>query len=534
MSLWRVAQLVLSGFRLDAPSFFPVQTTQIGSVGKPSKRIAIVGGGTGGVTALKTLLVDLPEEERSRWEVVLYEQKRDVGGVWLPDLNVPHPPELPETPLYPRLMTNTPHPTMTIPHFPFRPETPLYPQHPDVQQYHVDIINHWNLSSHLRLNHEILESRWIGSSEKGQWRLLIKDRLHNETTAEEEFDHLIIANGHNHYPYEPVIEGREEWERGAHRLILHSIFYRNPEDFKARNVVVVGGGASGRDIAQQVVEFANSTYVSLKTTDFRDFPFPDIPGADFKPRIRSFESGSIVFEDNTTLTHIDTVIFGTGYENRIPFLTDSGHLSINTTQSLDQLTTNLRYVRPLYRHLLSLDPAYPVGALYFIGLPVFVANAVSDSAQSLFTAFTIADPSLLLPRSELMNDLITQESNLRDAGFDPAYVGHRLVGEGGSEQYQDGLVKFLQERGKGGHGGVPRLGQKFTEEWRSFGRGEGALLRRGWQRVLDEGKDAIKHWLEGVVTENQWANLMRRLAEWEKGQEANEVYNGRFDGYGYL
>lgn len=82
MSLWRVAQLVLSGFRLDAPSFFPVQTTQIGSVGKPSKRIAIVGGGTGGVTALKTLLVDLPEEERSRWEVVLYEQKRDVGGVW--------------------------------------------------------------------------------------------------------------------------------------------------------------------------------------------------------------------------------------------------------------------------------------------------------------------------------------------------------------------------------------------------------------------------------------------------------------------
>ena len=147
---------------------------------------------------------------------------------------------------------------MTIPHFPFRPETPLYPQHPDVQQYHVDIINHWNLSSHLRLNHEILESRWIGSSEKGQWRLLIKDRLHNETTTEEEFDHLIIANGHNHYPYEPVIEGREEWERGSHRLILHSIFYRNPEDFKARNVVVVGGGASGRDIAQQVVEFANS------------------------------------------------------------------------------------------------------------------------------------------------------------------------------------------------------------------------------------------------------------------------------------
>ena len=49
---------------------------------KATKRIAIVGGGTGGVTILKTLLADLPSETTRDWEIVLFEQRRDVGGVW--------------------------------------------------------------------------------------------------------------------------------------------------------------------------------------------------------------------------------------------------------------------------------------------------------------------------------------------------------------------------------------------------------------------------------------------------------------------
>lgn len=56
----------------------PFTTTEPSTV----KRIAIVGGGTGGVTTLKSLLVDLPSETTHNWEVVLFEQRRDVGGVW--------------------------------------------------------------------------------------------------------------------------------------------------------------------------------------------------------------------------------------------------------------------------------------------------------------------------------------------------------------------------------------------------------------------------------------------------------------------
>ncbi|THH11125.1 hypothetical protein EW146_g8158 [Bondarzewia mesenterica] len=485
------------------------------------KRVAIVGGGTAGVTALKTLLVDLPVEARHDWDVVLFEQRQDVGGVWLPDPSTPQPPELPETPLYPRLMTNTPHPTMTIPHFPFRPETNLFPHHPDVKRYHADIIEHWNLSSHIKLNQEVLKGRWIGTANNGRWRLLVRDQLHDKT-IETEFHHLIVANGHYHYPYEPVINGRKDWEKAANRSAFHSIYYRNPEDYTGRNVVVVGGGASGRDIAQQIVTCANSTYVSLKGNGYRNIPFPRIPGAEFKPRIHHFTSDSVVFEDNTTLSHIDTIIYGTGYENRVPFLTSTGHLSVNQTLTLDQLTTNLRYIYPLYRHVLSLDPSYPIGSLYFIGLPIFVANAISDSAQSLFTAYTISDPTLLPSRSELLEDLFTQESRIRGAGYDPAYVGHRLIGDHASESYQDGLVEFLQERGKAGHGSIPEAGQKFTEQWRKFGRDEGDIMRRGWQRVLDKGDQVVRSWLAGVETERDWVKLMKKLVDWEREQEVEE------------
>ncbi len=48
----------------------------------PDKRIAIVGGGTGGIVMLKTLVDDLPKDMTRTWEIVLFEQRDDVGGIW--------------------------------------------------------------------------------------------------------------------------------------------------------------------------------------------------------------------------------------------------------------------------------------------------------------------------------------------------------------------------------------------------------------------------------------------------------------------
>ena len=60
--------------------------------------------------------------------------------------------------------------------------------------------------------------------------------------------HVIVAIGHQHTPWTPEWPGRE----GFGGPILHSADYRNPERFRDRDVLVVGGGCSGLDIARDL------------------------------------------------------------------------------------------------------------------------------------------------------------------------------------------------------------------------------------------------------------------------------------------
>jgi NADH dehydrogenase FAD-containing subunit len=66
-------------------SAFNISDTPSAS-GYATKRIAIVGAGTAGISTLKVLQVDLPEHLRQDWEVTLFEQRADVGGIWCVEL----------------------------------------------------------------------------------------------------------------------------------------------------------------------------------------------------------------------------------------------------------------------------------------------------------------------------------------------------------------------------------------------------------------------------------------------------------------
>ncbi|KAI0291234.1 hypothetical protein B0F90DRAFT_1824041 [Multifurca ochricompacta] len=496
----------------------------------PNKRIVIIGGGTAGIVTLKTLIADLPKNVTSNWEIVLLEQRDNIGGIWYPDPNLP------------TLLTFQKH-HLTIPQFPFLVGTALFPNHTFVFKYHESIISHWNLSSYIHLEHEVLSADWHGNNVSGHWQLTTHDHARNRSTRAR-FDHLIVATGHNHYPYEPKLQGRPTWEASAPgRKVLHSMFYRDPEAYSGRNVLVVGGGASGRDIAQQVVGFANSvrtlpfllldspkiihrpsslqTYVSIKDQPFRPISFPHIPGVERVPALLRFTPFAPVFKDGTSLPHIDTVIFATGYELRIPFLSSSVRdtpiiTPLPDPEVCDTLTNNGRYLRPLFRHIFSLAPTHAPRALAFVGLPIYVANAISDSAQALLIAHALADDKLLPPHSALLADLRAQEA----AVDDPARVGHRILQPGGGTGYQNEVVRLLQDRGLGGRPNVPPLGTAFTEPWRVFAVQEGTRLRRAWLKVESLGEGEVNKWLSSVKKgdEAEWDDFMVRLVEWDKEQ----------------
>ncbi|KAI0032085.1 FAD/NAD(P)-binding domain-containing protein [Vararia minispora EC-137] len=494
-----------------------------------SKRIAIVGMGAGGISALKALLA-LPEEMREGWEIVAFEQREEVGGLWLPQMDAPSPPEIPETPLYPDLRTNGPHPLMTIPHFPFPPETPLLAPHDAVLRYHQDTVSRFGLARYIRLQHVVLCAAWVGNSTVGHWNLLVEEHR-RATTSSLRFDHLIAAPGVNRTPRYPDFDGRVEWLVTG-KTIIHCIYFRDPRAFSGRNVVVVGGGPSGWDMVRQIVGHARTIYWSRDTKEENPLSpgWPSVPGVLDKPRISSLAGGIVTFKDGSSLSCVDTLLLATGYDLRIPFLTSGGVLAeVDGPQPADELTTNGRYVHPLYEHTLSLDPTHPLGTLYFVGLILYNPTGMCDYAQGLFAAYTIADPRLLAPRDELYASLKARERQILAEGFDPAHYGHKVgygygptSGHGANGSFEDLLVDYLRARGLTGRPGIPMEGMNYTEPWRVESWGHGLDLLFAWNAGEErEGARAWNmRWTRGRRTEADYAALMREVSEWWDGEKA--------------
>ena len=192
-----------------------------------------------------------------------------------------------------------------------------------------------------------------------------------------------------------------------------------------------------------------------------------------------------------------------------------------------RLTANLKYLFPIDRQIVSLSSLHPLNALSFIGLPFPIANAPCDIAQSLLVGHLIARPDRVYPTSHITGDegwnetlarelllknLTAFENRLADEGFDVYHLGHRMdVGPYRGDDYQDSLVTYLQSLGL-----VPPHDRDyiFVEPWRIRGRANGIQLRKIWDEIESRGKEEVERWLDGIETEEEWADLMDRLLEW--------------------
>jgi cation diffusion facilitator CzcD-associated flavoprotein CzcO len=63
-------------------------------------------------------------------------------------------------------------------------------------------------------------------------------------------EHVVVAAGYEHTPHVPDWPGRERFD-GA---LLHAAEYRNPDPYRGRDVLVVGPGCTGMEIAYDLAE----------------------------------------------------------------------------------------------------------------------------------------------------------------------------------------------------------------------------------------------------------------------------------------
>jgi cation diffusion facilitator CzcD-associated flavoprotein CzcO len=194
----------------------------------------------------------------------------DSLGARLPDSNPAPPPTIPETPLYPGLHTNMAVPQMTYPNVPYPAGTHLYPSHEHVESYLVSYAHRHNLLPYIRFNHHVLNASWLGTPKAGLWNITFSD--HRNGTHYDTFEHLIVATGNNHIPREPSWPGQDEWlaetadGNRTRREVIHSAWYRHPDKYTNKSILIVGNSASGRDVATATASLVSKarTFSSLR------------------------------------------------------------------------------------------------------------------------------------------------------------------------------------------------------------------------------------------------------------------------------
>lgn len=201
---------------------------------------AIVGAGSSGLTVLKALLqAGLP--------AVCFERGSKVGGNWV--FNNDNQ----QSRIYRSLRINTSRDRMQFSDFPMPADYPDYASHEQVARYFEAYAETFGLRSAIRFHSPV---KRITPSNGGY-------RLYLEGGSQQQFDAVIVANGHHWDPALPdptppgVLAG----------VSLHSHDYVSPDEphaLRGKRVVVVGMGNSAVDIASELGKAGSQVVLSVR------------------------------------------------------------------------------------------------------------------------------------------------------------------------------------------------------------------------------------------------------------------------------
>jgi len=197
-------------------------------------KYCIIGAGAAGLAAARRL-----KERQIPFEIL--EKSNEVGGIWDATSQ--------DSPVYHSTHLISSKPLTEYPGHPMPKEYEDYPHHSKVFEYFKSFAKTVELYPHIRFNTTVLK---VDRTEKGHWAVALKDG----TT--QEYSGVILASGFTVMPNLPVIPGNFTGET------LHSKYYKSPEIFSGKRVLVIGAGNSGCDIAAEISKVAAKTYLSMR------------------------------------------------------------------------------------------------------------------------------------------------------------------------------------------------------------------------------------------------------------------------------
>lgn len=282
----------------------------------PVQRVAVIGAGVSGLCCARRFT---EPGFRDRFQVVVYEQTDRVGGQWVytTQVGVDDETGLPlHSSMYKNLRTNLPKECMEFPGFKYGSHLndQSYISWSEVLKYLDDFTDHFNLKNVINFHHLVIAV----TRRHEKWKVRVKD-LKIDASFEEEFDAVVVCSGHNSVPNMPSYEGSSVF-RGVQ---IHSHDYRIPEPFRDQNVMLVGFGPSGVDIAIDIEKVAKKVFLSHHVKVAFGHQIGD--AVIQKPDVKRLLEDSVVFDDDS-VEKVNSIIYCTGYKFHFDFLTPSCEL----------------------------------------------------------------------------------------------------------------------------------------------------------------------------------------------------------------
>lgn len=390
------------------------------------RSVAIIGSGPSGLTSLYELLhtseggvtsvgENLPVNPHFT-NITVFEQNSSIGGVWNSSLKCTDPPvptknvlnsgnyndpyelkppkripsfgseveiikdsvqndspQYSKSAVYNNLYTNIPRRLMRFSYSKSHKETERYQEikpfltHQEIKKFLDDFTKDNDLLKYIRFNTEVESVKYDDATKK--WRVISREFIEEtgkDTWRSEYYDGVIVAGGRLNIPYFPLIPGLSEYIHKFPNVIRHAKAFRTIDNYKDKNILIVGGSVSCVDLIQYLYTVCKKIYVSRRT---EKAPFEwmesaiNSDGIITKPEISSLDKdGSINFTDGTTLEKPDQIILATGYHFHFPYL----ERNLVKLSSSSVSPSNSPSVQNLYLHTFYVENP----SLAFVGIPL--------------------------------------------------------------------------------------------------------------------------------------------------------------------
>jgi trimethylamine monooxygenase len=303
-----------------------------------SKRVAIIGAGPSGLAQLRAFQsakdagADIPE-------VVCFEKQSNWGGLWnyswrtgLDEYGEPV-----HGSMYRYLWSNGPKEGLEFADYSFEEhfgkQIASYPPRAVLFDYIEGRVKKAGVRDMIRFSTAVKNVEHKDGTFTVTARDLPNDRLYSE-----EFDHVIVCNGHFSTPNVPHFDGFDKFPG----RVLHAHDFRDAVEFKNQDILIIGTSYSAEDIGSQCWKYGAKSITVSHRTAAMGYDWPDNWAE--VPLLTHMDGKTAHFKDGTS-RDIDAVILCTGYQHHFPFMAEDLRL-----QTANRLASNDLYKGVAYVH----------------------------------------------------------------------------------------------------------------------------------------------------------------------------------------